>query len=64
MSVNRLYEYLENIEDSAKRACRFVERMSKDEFFKDERTQQAVAMSIVIIGEAAARINEKHADFV
>jgi len=64
MREDRLDEYLEDMMGAAKRACKFVEGMPKINFFEDEKTQQAVAMSIVIIGEIAAKINEKHADFV
>jgi uncharacterized protein with HEPN domain len=64
MSANRLNDYLENMQEAAQVACQFVEGMSRDAFFEDRRTQQAVAMSIVIIGEAASRINEKHTDFI
>jgi uncharacterized protein with HEPN domain len=64
MSANRLDDYLEDMMGAAKRACKFVEGMPKANFFEDEKTQQAVAMSIVIIGEIATKINEKHVDFV
>jgi uncharacterized protein with HEPN domain len=38
--------------------------MSKEDFLADKRTQQAVVMSRVIIGEAAARIMDKHSEFI
>jgi uncharacterized protein with HEPN domain len=38
--------------------------MSKEDFLADKRTQQAVIMSLVIIGEAAARIMDKHSEFI
>ncbi len=37
--------------------------LSKDEFFDDKRTQQAVIMSLIIIGEAATNIMDGYADF-
>ncbi len=37
--------------------------MSKDEFLADKRTQQAVIMSLFIIGEAATKIMDLHAEF-
>lgn len=37
--------------------------MSKDDFLADKRTQQAVIMSLVIIGEAAAKVMDAYADF-
>jgi uncharacterized protein with HEPN domain len=49
---------------AAKDARRFVDGMSKEEFLADKRTQQAVVMSLVIIGEAAARIMDNHSEFV
>ena len=64
MTANRLYDYLETMQQAAFRACRFVEGMDRDEFFDDERTQQAVAMSLLVIGESAARISEQYCDFV
>jgi uncharacterized protein with HEPN domain len=66
MSTDRLpvyLVYLAEMRRAACNACRFVEGMSKTEFFEDERTQQAVAMSLIIIGEDANKILEKHAGF-
>ena len=53
MSENRLPDYLEHIQQAAADACGFVEGMSKDDFLEDKRTQQAVVMSLIIIGEAS-----------
>jgi uncharacterized protein with HEPN domain len=49
---------------AANDARRFINGMSKEDFLADKRTQQAVVMSLVIIGEAAARIMDKHSQFV
>src|SRR5271170_3752131 len=49
---------------AASDALRFVDGMSKEDFLADKRTQQAVIMSLVIIGEAAARIMDKHSEFI
>ena len=49
---------------AANDARRFIDGMSKEDFLADKRTQQAVVMSLVIIGEAAARIMDKHSQFV
>jgi uncharacterized protein with HEPN domain len=64
MSLSRLGDYLDQMQMAANDARRFVDGMGKEEFLADKRTQQAVVMSLVIIGEAAARIMEKHGDFV
>ena len=49
---------------AANDARRFIDGMSKEDFLADKRTQQAVVMSLVIIGEAAVRIMDKHSQFV
>jgi uncharacterized protein with HEPN domain len=62
MSWSRLGDYLDQMQTAANDARRFVDEMSKEDFLADKRTQQAVVMSLVIIGEAAARIMDKHAN--
>jgi len=37
--------------------------MSKDSFLRDRRTQQAVVLNLMVIGEAAARITTEHKEF-
>lgn len=37
--------------------------MAKDDFLTDKRTQQAVIMSLIIIGEAATKIMDAYAEF-
>ena len=63
MSENRLLDYLEHIRQAASDACGFVAGLDKRSFLADRRTQQAVIMSIVIIGEAAACILDRYPDF-
>lgn len=40
------------------------EGMSKEDFMADPKTQDAVIMKILVIGELAARMLDKHAGFV
>ncbi len=63
MSENRLPDYLDHIHQAATDACGFVEGLHKEDFLKDKRTQQAVIMSLIIIGEAATKVMEGYADF-
>lgn len=42
----------------------YVEGMSKEDFIADPKTQDAVIMKILVIGELAARMLDKHAAFV
>lgn len=63
MSEPRLTDYLDHIRQAATDACSFVEGMRKEDFFADKRTQQAVIMSLVVIGEAATKAMDGYADF-
>jgi uncharacterized protein with HEPN domain len=63
MSEIRLPDYLDHIQRAATDACGFVESLSKEEFLVDKRTQQAVIMSLIIIGEAATKVMDRHAEF-
>jgi len=65
MSENhRLPDYLDHIQQAATDACSFVEGLTKDDFLADKRTQQAVIMSLIIIGEAATKVMEGYAGFI
>lgn len=63
MSENRLPDYLEHRWNAASDACRFVDGMSKDVFLSDKRTQQAVIMSAIIIGEASTKVMDGYTEF-
>ena len=63
MTAPRLADYLDHMRQAAADACGFVENMSETEFLQDKRTQQAVVMSLIVLGEAATRIMEGHAVF-
>ena len=63
MNESQLADYLIHIRDAATDACRFIEGYSKEDFLADKRTQQAVIMSLVIIGESATRIMDRHAEY-
>lgn len=64
MSGSRLLDYLDHMQQAATDACAFVEGIEKVDFLRDRRTQQAVVMSLVIIGEAATKVMEGHAGFI
>lgn len=64
MTVNRLADYLEHMRQAESDACGFVEGLSKAEFLADKRTQQAVVMSLIIIGEASTKIMDNYPAFI
>jgi uncharacterized protein with HEPN domain len=63
VSEFRLDDYLEHIYRAAPDACLFVDGLSKDDFLSDKRTQNAVIMSLIIIGEASGKIMDRYQDF-
>jgi uncharacterized protein with HEPN domain len=63
MNENRLSDYIDHIQQAATDVCSFVEGLAKDDFLIDKRTQQAVIMSLIIIGEAATKVMEGYAAF-
>ena len=64
MNENRLADYLGHLHQAATDACSFVEGQTKDDFMADKRTQRAVIMSLIIIGEAATKVMDGYAEFV
>lgn len=64
MSENRLTDYLDHMQQAATDACSFVEGLAKEDFLEDKRTQQAVIMSLLIIGEAVTKVMDGHAEFI
>lgn len=64
MNESRLPDYLAHIRQAAMDACSFVEDQSKEDFLADRRTQQAVILSLLIIGEAATKLLQSHGDFL
>jgi uncharacterized protein with HEPN domain len=53
---------LGRISSLAREAVGFIEGMDKQRFLADRRTQQAVAMNLIIIGEIVSKLLSKHAD--
>lgn len=63
MNESRLIDYLEHMQQAAADACGFLKGMAQGEFLEDKRTQQAVIMSLIIIGEAATKVMDSHPEF-
>lgn len=63
MTVNRLPDYLDHMREAASDACSFVLGMSKRDFLADRRTQQAVVMCLIIIGEASTKVISNYSEF-
>lgn len=63
MRENRLPDYLEHMRQAAADAVGFVEGMNRADFLNDKRTQQAVVMSLIVLGEAATKVMDRYPDF-
>ncbi|MEJ7136926.1 DUF86 domain-containing protein [Amphibiibacter pelophylacis] len=63
MSGKRLADYLDHMHQAASDACAFVEGLVREDFLEDKRTQQAVIMSLLILGESVTRIMDDHPGF-
>ena len=64
MSVNRLGEYLNQMIEATQQACAYIDGMTQSEFLTDKKTQQAIILNRVILGESATRILKDHAEIV
>lgn len=64
MRAQRLRTYLEHVQDAAEQACAYVEGLDEVAFRADKRTQQAVIMNLIILGEAATQLLKGHSAFL
>jgi uncharacterized protein with HEPN domain len=63
-SAPRLADYLTHMREAAILAQTHIEGMTKAAFLLDKRTQQAVVLNILVIGEAATKSAQHHPQFV
>jgi uncharacterized protein with HEPN domain len=52
-------DYLEHMIEAISLARSHVEGLTKDDFVTDKKTQQAVILNIIVIGEAATKIADE-----
>ena len=64
MRESRLTDYLDHLVEATEQACNYLEGLSKEGFLDDKRTQQAIILNIVIIGEVATKLLQGHSDFL
>ena len=63
MNLNRLPDYLDHMRQAIADAQSFTEGMTHADFEQDKRTQQAVVMSLIVLGEAATKVMDQHLTF-
>lgn len=60
---DRRSDYAERMLSAAGQAISYVEGMTKEDFLADRKTQDAVIMKLLVIGELAVQLLEAHAEF-
>lgn len=63
MTSNRLPDYLEHMRQAIADAQAFTEGMAQADFVVDKRTQQAVVMSLIVLGEASTKVMDQYPAF-
>lgn len=63
-SVDRLTLWIEQMSEAAGCACGYIDGLDFNAFEDDKRTQQAVVLNLLLIGELASRIGEMAPSFV
>jgi uncharacterized protein with HEPN domain len=63
MTGRWLTDYLGHMQVAASDACSFVEGLDQADFHDDKRTQSAVVMSLIVIGEAATKVMDQFPEF-
>ena len=56
MNAGRAADYVGHMHEAAQLACSYVEGLDQSAFTGDRRTQQAVILNLVVIGEAATKL--------
>jgi len=51
--------YLKNILDKAREAVGYCDNISKESFLEDDKTQSAVILKLIIVGEEAKKLSEE-----
>ncbi len=64
MNYHRLPDYLDQLIESTQLAYSYVEGMSKADFMADKRTQQAVILNLIVIGEVVTKLIKDYAGFL
>lgn len=61
---NRQSDYVELMLSAAGQVKSYIEGMTKEDFLADPKTQDAVILKLLVIGELSTQLLEEHAEFV
>ena len=60
MSLPSSSELVAHMHDAASQSLVYVEGLAKEDFLADKRTQQAVILNLIILGEAPTKLMDLH----
>lgn len=60
---SRKFDYLDHMVEAITLATSFTESMAKPDFLADRKTQQAVILNLIVLGEAASKIATEFPEF-
>ncbi|MBK9161627.1 MAG: DUF86 domain-containing protein [Nitrosomonadales bacterium] len=60
----RQADYLSHMLEAAVLAQSYVEGMEKADFLEDKKTQQAIILNVMVIGEAAIKLADEYPAFI
>jgi uncharacterized protein with HEPN domain len=63
VTFSRLPDHLERMLAAAQQALSYVDGFGKPDFIEDKRTQQAVVLNLILIGEEATKVLVAYPDF-
>lgn len=63
MKNSRVADYLDHMLEAANLACSYVEGIPRADFDEDKRTQQAVILNLIVLGEEATKLLRDDEDF-
>ena len=64
MKSSRVADGLDHMLEAAQQAYVYVEGLAQEDFEEDKRTQQAVILNLIIIGEEATKLLKDEEAFV
>ena len=62
--AHRVPDYLGHIVDAARLAQGYCSQLTPEQFMQDKKTQQAVLLNLMVIGEAVAKIGSAFPEFL
>lgn len=64
MSVPSAAELLKHMQEAVQQTLEYTEGWGKEDFLADKRTQQAVILNLIILGEAASKLMDHYSDVI